>query len=101
MATWWLLNRMSNDWADHGLGPALKTAGIYDPESIVLKEVITPRPAADLAELSIDEVVKLTGDAGARQGRGRRAARCATPSTAPAPSWARPSTAGAQASRPP
>ena len=33
-ATWWLLNRMSNDWADHGLRPALKTAGIYDPETI-------------------------------------------------------------------
>ena len=23
-ATWWLLNRMSSDWADHGLRPALK-----------------------------------------------------------------------------
>ena len=33
-ATWWLLNRLSNDWADHGLRPALKTAGIYDPDTI-------------------------------------------------------------------
>ena len=32
-ATWWLLNRMSNDWADHDLRPALKAAGIYDPEA--------------------------------------------------------------------
>jgi putative membrane-bound dehydrogenase-like protein len=63
-ATWWLLNRMSNDWAEFGLGPALKTAGIYDPASIVLKEVITPRPAADAPQMSVDEVVKLTGNAG-------------------------------------
>ena len=62
-ATWWLLNRSSNDWADYGLLPALKTAGIYDPESIVLKEIVTPKPAADLPELSVDEIVHLTGDA--------------------------------------
>lgn len=62
-ATVWLLNRMSNDWADHGLRPALKAAGIYDPDTLVLREVIVPRPPADLPELSIDEVVRLTGDA--------------------------------------
>ena len=33
----WLLNRMSNDWADYGLRPALKAAGIYDPDSVTLK----------------------------------------------------------------
>lgn len=71
-ATWWLLNRVSNDWADHGLGPALKTAGIYDPESIVLQEMVVPR-AADLPELSVEEVLRLTGDAA--QGR-EIAARC-------------------------
>ena len=62
-ATWWLLNRMSNDWASHGLLPALKTAGIYDPETIVLKEIVTPKPAADLPELSEAEIGRLTGDA--------------------------------------
>jgi putative membrane-bound dehydrogenase-like protein len=72
-ATWWLLNRMSNDWTDHGLLPALKTAGIYDPESIVLKESIVPPAPADVPELSIDEIVRLTGDAA----RGKTtAARC-------------------------
>jgi putative membrane-bound dehydrogenase-like protein len=72
-ATWWLLNRMSNDWADHGLRPALKAAAIYDPESIALREVVVPQPPADLPELSIDEIVRLTGDAA----RGRNAAtRC-------------------------
>ena len=72
-ATYWLLNRLSNDWADYGLGPALKSAGIYDPESIVLREVVVPPPAADLPELSVDEIVRLTGDAS----RGKNtAARC-------------------------
>src|SRR4029079_10822016 len=44
-ATLWLLNRMSGDWADYGLRPALKAAGIYDPETITLREVVVPRPA--------------------------------------------------------
>ena len=72
-ATWWLLNRMSNEWTDYGLAPALKTAGIYDPDTIVLKEIVTPKPAADLPELSVDEIGRLTGDAA----RGKTtAARC-------------------------
>ncbi len=72
-ATWWLLNRLSNDWADYGLRPALKAAGIYDPESIVLKEAVIPKPAADLPDLSIEGIVHLIGDAG----RGKTAStRC-------------------------
>jgi putative heme-binding domain-containing protein len=72
-ATYWLLNRLSNDWADHGLLPALKTAGIYDPDTIVLREAVVPRPAADLAELPIEEIGRLKGDAS----RGKTAAtRC-------------------------
>ena len=63
MATWWLLNRMSGDWSEFELRPALKAAGIYDPEAITLREIVTPKPAADLPELSVDEIVKLTGNA--------------------------------------
>jgi putative heme-binding domain-containing protein len=63
LATVWLLNRMSNDWADHGLRPALKTAGIYDPESLTLREMVVPRPPANLPELSIEDSARLTGDA--------------------------------------
>ena len=48
-ATVWLLNRMSNDWTDHNLGPALKAAGIYDPDTIDAARVVVPRPAADTA----------------------------------------------------
>jgi putative heme-binding domain-containing protein len=62
-ATWWLLSRVSNDWADHLLKPALKAAGIYDPDSISLREVVVPPAPANLAELSIDEVVRLNGNA--------------------------------------
>jgi putative membrane-bound dehydrogenase-like protein len=62
-ATWWLLNRLSNSWAEHGLREALKTAGIYDPDAIALREAIVPRPPANLPELSIDEIIRLKGDA--------------------------------------
>ena len=62
-ATLWLLNRVSNSWASHGLRETLKTAGIYDPDLIALKEAMVPRPPADLPQLSIDEIVKLEGDA--------------------------------------
>jgi putative heme-binding domain-containing protein len=64
---------MSNNWADHGLGPALKAAGIYDPEAVALREVIVPPPPANLPQLSIEEIVRLKGDAA----RGKTAAtRC-------------------------
>jgi len=62
-ATLWLLNRMSNDWANHGLRPALKTAGIYDPDSLKLREAVVPPPAAGLPDLSIEGSSRLIGDA--------------------------------------
>jgi putative membrane-bound dehydrogenase-like protein len=72
-ATMWLLSRFSNDWADYGLLPAMKAAGIYDPESITLREVVVPPAPANLPELSVEEVTRLTGD----QTRGKAAiARC-------------------------
>jgi putative heme-binding domain-containing protein len=72
-ATWWTLNRMSNNWADHGLPAALKAAGIYDPDTIELRESVVPRPSPDLPTLSIPEIVALRGDAA----RGKTtAARC-------------------------
>jgi putative heme-binding domain-containing protein len=62
-ATWWLLNRQSNTWAEHGLLPALKTAGIYDPEAVVLREIVTPPAPADLPQITVDQVLALKGDA--------------------------------------
>lgn len=63
MATWWLLNRLSNNWADHNLLPELKAAGIYDPDTIVLTESVIPPPPADLPTLSADDIAGLTGSA--------------------------------------
>jgi putative membrane-bound dehydrogenase-like protein len=72
-ATFWLLNRMSSSWADYGLAAELKTAGIYDPATIVLKEAVVPKPAADTPELSVEDIVGLKGDVS----RGKAAsARC-------------------------
>ncbi len=74
-ATWWLLSRLTSDWAgaEYGLRPGLKAAGIYDPETIALKDVVVPKPPADLPQLSVDEIAALPGDAA----RGRTmAARC-------------------------
>ena len=99
-ATWWLLNRMTSSWTAHNLGPALKTAGIYDPDSIVLREATIPQPRPNLPELSIERDRHAEGRSGTRQGHGRRAARCATPSAASAPSSVRRWTAGDAASRP-
>ena len=47
--------------------------GIYDPDAIKLEEVVTPKPPADAAELPIESVAALTGNAA----RGKEvAARC-------------------------
>ena len=62
-ATWWLLNRMSNSWADYNLAPMLKTSGIYDPDTITLREMVVPRAPANAPELSIEEILALPGDA--------------------------------------
>ena len=76
MATFWLLNRMKSLWAEFELRPALKAAGIYDPDAITLKESVVPKPAADLPELSLDEVVKLTGDAARGKTTATRCVMC-------------------------
>jgi putative membrane-bound dehydrogenase-like protein len=75
-ATVWLLNRMSNEWAGHDLGPALKTAAIYDPDSITLREAIVPPPPAGLPELSVDEIARLTGDAARGKDTSTRCLMC-------------------------
>ncbi len=73
MATWWLLNRMSNDWASHNLAPALKTAGIYDPDTITLQASVVPPAPADLPVLDVATIARTAGNAQ----RGREVAnRC-------------------------
>ncbi len=73
-AIWWLLNRNNNDWKNHDLMTQLKKRGIYDPDKVVLQEMIAPAPdEAQQKALSVDAVLALTGDAE----RGKvTAARC-------------------------
>jgi putative heme-binding domain-containing protein len=78
VATFWLLSRMSNDWADHDLRPALKAARIYDPESVLLREAVVPPAPADLPEISIPDSVALTGDAARGQNLATRCLMCHT-----------------------
>jgi putative membrane-bound dehydrogenase-like protein len=63
LATWWLLNRMTNNWKDFNLEAAMKRSGLYDPDTITIDEMVVPKPPVT-AELSIEEIVKLPGDAG-------------------------------------
>jgi putative heme-binding domain-containing protein len=67
---------MSNDWAAYGLADALKAAGIYDPDAIVLREVFIPQPTADLKELPVDEIVRLDGDAARGRATAQRCVMC-------------------------
>ena len=60
-ALWWLLNRKDNVWKDHGLAAALKEKGIYDPDKIVLSAISLPEPPP--AAFTVDDALKLTGDA--------------------------------------
>ncbi len=61
-ATWWLLSRMSNDWAGHDLPPALKRRGIFDPDTVTLQSAVVPRRGAEVTRVSADDVVARTGD---------------------------------------
>lgn len=63
-AVWWLMNRVNNDWKEHGLMEELKTRGIYDPAKVVLQEIMTPAPdEAQRAALTVEAVLALKGDA--------------------------------------
>lgn len=62
-STWWVLNRLSNDWADHDLLPTLKERGIYDPDAVTLQSVVTPEPDPSAPVPTVADVVALRGDA--------------------------------------
>jgi putative heme-binding domain-containing protein len=62
MATWWLMNRMSNEWSEFGVREALKASGIYDPDKVVIQPISSP-PFSDVpSKLSAEEALKLTGN---------------------------------------
>ncbi len=66
-ATWWVLNRMSNDWARHDLGPELRRRRIYDPDTVTLHEAVVPARDPARPTIAVDAVVALRGD----EARGR------------------------------
>lgn len=62
-ATWWLMNRASNDWKAYDLMTQLKERGIYDPAKVVIQEITTPEPDAGMkSALKVEDVLALTGD---------------------------------------
>ena len=62
-ATWWVLNRMSNDWADHELLPTLRRHRIYDPDTVTLHDAVVPAGGPDTPAIDMADVLPLTGDA--------------------------------------
>ncbi len=62
-ATWWVLNRLSNDWADHDLLPELKRQGIYDPDTVTLHDAVFPPRTPGTPIFTVDDVLSLRGDA--------------------------------------
>jgi putative heme-binding domain-containing protein len=54
---------MTSSWTSHNLRPAMKAAGIYDPDTITLREMVVPRPETTGSELAVEDVVRLTGNA--------------------------------------
>jgi putative membrane-bound dehydrogenase-like protein len=69
MATWWCMNRMNNEWKDFGVREALKAAGVYDPDKVVIQPIAAPPAPAEPSKLSAEEALKLTGNAAAGQAR--------------------------------
>jgi putative heme-binding domain-containing protein len=62
-ATWWLINRSTNDWKSFGLMERLKESGIYDPDKVEIQEIKTPDESAVITRLPpVEEIMKLTGD---------------------------------------
>jgi putative membrane-bound dehydrogenase-like protein len=60
-ALWWLLNYKDSRWADAGVDAALKSRGIFDPDTVQINEVTVPEPPP--AALKVADIVKLRGDA--------------------------------------
>lgn len=67
MATWWLLNRVNNEWKDFGVREALKASGVYDPDKVVIQPMPAPPAPKEPSKLSAAEALKLTGNAAAGQ----------------------------------
>lgn len=70
-AMWWLIKRSTDEWESFGIAEELKNEGIFDPETAKLTSIVTP-PAVP-SSISLDEVLKLRGNA---QNGGQLVTRC-------------------------
>lgn len=62
-AAYWLLKRGTGEWAHMDIQAKLKSTGIYDPEKIKVVSVTVPEPAPIQKTVTVDQVLKLKGDA--------------------------------------
>jgi putative heme-binding domain-containing protein len=60
-ALWWLMNYQESRWPEAGIAAALKSRGLYDPDTITLTPSVVPEPAPTRLPPAA-EVAKLAGD---------------------------------------
>jgi putative membrane-bound dehydrogenase-like protein len=61
-AMWWLLNYKDINWKEAGVDAALKSRGLYDPETVSITPSVVPEPAPTKLP-STAEIAALKGDA--------------------------------------
>jgi putative membrane-bound dehydrogenase-like protein len=57
----WLLRNARGEWQKYDIAGELKKRGIYDPDKVVINPVTAPKP--EKPKFSVDDVLKLTGNA--------------------------------------
>jgi putative heme-binding domain-containing protein len=57
----WLLRNANGEWKKYGVMEELKKRAIYDPSKIVVTSITAPKP--DNPKFSVQDVIKLKGDA--------------------------------------
>ncbi len=62
-ARWWVLSRMSNDWADHDLQTTLKQRRIYDADAVTLHSAEVPPRNPAAPAIPVGDVTSRAGDA--------------------------------------
>ena len=60
-ATYWLFRNAIGEWRDYDLMAELKKRGIYDPDKVVALPITAPRQ--ETPKFSVDDVLKLKGNA--------------------------------------
>ncbi|MFD2257541.1 PVC-type heme-binding CxxCH protein [Luteolibacter algae] len=72
-ARWWLFNRGLDEWESYGIRQLLKQRGIYDPDKITLRGIVTPEQPKTSNLPPATEIAAMEGD----PARGKiQSARC-------------------------